>query len=83
MLKQGTRYRLMFHNRTDDAHPMHLHRHIEIAEITEATSGVIKDTVVVPTKGAPAWFTADQPGLTCSLPSSTTWRASKALLRYS
>ena len=27
MLKQGTRYRLTFHNRTDDAHPLHLHRH--------------------------------------------------------
>ena len=23
MLKQGTRYRLTFHNRTDDAHPLH------------------------------------------------------------
>ena len=25
--KQGTRYRLVMRNRTDDAHPMHLHRH--------------------------------------------------------
>ena len=56
MLKQGTRYRLTFHNRTDDAHPLHLHRHqLEIAEIYgKATSGVIKDTVetMVPTYGA-------------------------------
>src|SRR5215468_11395182 len=44
VLKQGTRYRLTFHNRTDDAHPMHLHRHnFEIAEIyLKQTSGVIK-----------------------------------------
>ena len=51
VLKQGTRYRLTWHNRTDDAHPLHLHRHqLEIAEIYgKATSGVIKDTVVVPT----------------------------------
>ena len=34
VLKQGTRYRLTFHNRTDDAHPLHVHRHqLEIAEI--------------------------------------------------
>src|ERR1700691_2069342 len=67
LLKQGTRYRLTFHNRTDDAHPLHLHRHqLEIAEIYgKATSGVIKDTVVVPTYGrASVDFTADQPGLT-------------------
>ena len=53
MLKQGTRYRLTFHNRTDDSHPLHLHRHqLEIAEIYgKATAGVIKDTVVVPTYG--------------------------------
>jgi FtsP/CotA-like multicopper oxidase with cupredoxin domain len=65
LLKQGTRYRLTFHNRTDDAHPLHLHRHqIEIAEIYgKVTSGIIKDTVVVPTYGrASVDFTADQPG---------------------
>ena len=28
VLKQGTRYRLVFRNRTDDAHPLHLHRHL-------------------------------------------------------
>lgn len=67
VLKQGTRYRLTFHNRTDDAHPMHLHRHqFEITEIYgKATSGIIKDTVMVPTYGrASVDFTADQPGLT-------------------
>jgi FtsP/CotA-like multicopper oxidase with cupredoxin domain len=58
LLKQGTRYRLTFHNRTDDAHPLHVHRHqLEIAEIYgKATArGVIKDTVVVPTYGPPVW----------------------------
>ncbi len=67
VLKPGLRYRLVFHNRTDDAHPLHLHRHLfEIAEINGApTSGVVKDTVVVPYYGRIAVdFTADQPGLT-------------------
>ena len=65
VLKQGTRYRLTFRNRTDDAHPLHLHRHLwEIAEIYgKPTSGVIKDTIVVPMYGrAVVDFTADQPG---------------------
>jgi FtsP/CotA-like multicopper oxidase with cupredoxin domain len=67
VLKQGTRYRLVFRNRTDDAHPLHLHRHLfEIVEIYgKATSGVIKDTVIVPLYGrAMVEFVADQPGLT-------------------
>jgi FtsP/CotA-like multicopper oxidase with cupredoxin domain len=88
VLKQGTRYRLTFHNRTDDAHPMHLHRHnFEIAEIYgKATSGVIKDTVVVPTYGrASVDFTADQPGATlfhCHIQHHMDY-GFKALLRYS
>jgi FtsP/CotA-like multicopper oxidase with cupredoxin domain len=67
VLKQGTRYRLVFHNRTDDAHPLHIHRHsFEIAEHRgKPMSGVIKDTVIVPLFGRTAVdFTADQPGLT-------------------
>jgi FtsP/CotA-like multicopper oxidase with cupredoxin domain len=66
VLQQGTRYRLVMRNRTDDAHPMHLHRHLwEIAEINgKKTAGVMKDTVVVPYYGrASVDFTADQPGL--------------------
>ena len=88
LLKQGTRYRLTFHNRTDDAHPMHLHRHqLEIAEIYgKATSGVIKDTVVVPTYGrASVDFTADQPGpalFHCHIQHHMDY-GFKALLRYS
>jgi FtsP/CotA-like multicopper oxidase with cupredoxin domain len=65
MLQQGTRYRLTMRNRTDDAHPMHLHRHLwELAEINgKKTSGIVKDTVVVPYYGrAVVDFTA-QPGL--------------------
>ena len=87
VLKQGTRYRLTFHNRTDDSHPMHLHRHqMEIAEIYgKPTSGVIKDTVVVPTYGrASVDFTADQPGLTlfhCHIQMHMDY-GFKALLRY-
>jgi FtsP/CotA-like multicopper oxidase with cupredoxin domain len=67
VLKEGTRYRLVFRNRTDDAHPLHLHRHVfEIVEIYgKATSGIIKDTVIVPLYGrAIVEFVADQPGLT-------------------
>jgi FtsP/CotA-like multicopper oxidase with cupredoxin domain len=87
LLKQGTRYRLTFHNRTDDAHPLHMHRHqLEIAEIYgKPTAGVIKDTVVVPTFGrASVDFTADQPGLTlfhCHIQQHMDF-GFKALLRY-
>jgi len=87
LLKEGTRYRLTFHNRTDDAHPLHLHRHqLEIAEIYgKATSGVIKDTVVVPPYGrASVDFTADQPGPTlfhCHIQQHMDY-GFKALLRY-
>ncbi len=50
VLKQGARYRLVMRNRTDDAHPLHLHRHqLELVDMNGTpTSGVIKDTVVVP-----------------------------------
>jgi FtsP/CotA-like multicopper oxidase with cupredoxin domain len=87
LLKQGTRYRLTFHNRTDDSHPLHLHRHqLEIAEIYgKPTGGVIKDTVVVPTYGrASVDFTADQPGPTlfhCHIQQHMDY-GFKALLRY-
>ena len=66
VFQQGTRYRLVMRNRTDDAHPMHLHRHLwELAEINgKKTAGVLKDTVVVPYYGRTTVdFTADQPGL--------------------
>ena len=87
LLKQGTRYRLTFHNRTDDAHPLHLHRHqLELVEIYgKGTSGVIKDTVVVPAYGrASVDFSADQPGPTlfhCHIQQHMDY-GFKALLRY-
>jgi FtsP/CotA-like multicopper oxidase with cupredoxin domain len=66
VLEKGIRYRLIMRNRSDDAHPMHLHRHLwELVEINgKKTAGVIKDTVVVPYYGrAVVDFTAHQPGL--------------------
>ncbi len=87
LLREGRRYRLVLRNRTDDAHPMHLHRHLfELVEIYgKATSGVIKDTVVVPRYGrAVVEFVADQPGLTlfhCHIQQHMDY-GFKALLRY-
>jgi FtsP/CotA-like multicopper oxidase with cupredoxin domain len=51
-LKTNQRYRLIFDNRSDEAHPVHLHRHsFEIAKIGNVTtSGVVKDVVVIPAK---------------------------------
>ena len=53
VLKEGARYRLVFRNRTDDAHPLHLHRHLfELVDINgKPTAGIMKDTVVVPLYG--------------------------------
>ena len=88
VLQKGLRYRLIFRNRTDDAHPMHLHRHqLELTEMNgRKTSGVIKDTVVVPFYGRAAVdFTADQPGLTlfhCHIQQHMDY-GFKALFRYS
>jgi FtsP/CotA-like multicopper oxidase with cupredoxin domain len=87
VLHQGQRYRLTFHNRTDDAHPLHLHRHLlELVEInTKPTAGLIKDTVVVPFYGrAAVEFTANQPGLTlfhCHIQMHMDY-GFKALFRY-
>ena len=67
MLQRGVRYRLVFRNRSDDAHPVHLHRHLfELSEYNgKPTSGIMKDTVVVPMYGRVSVdFVADQPGLT-------------------
>lgn len=87
VLDQGDRYRLVMRNRTDDAHPMHLHRHLwELVEINgKKTSGIIKDTVVVPYYGRVVVdFTADQPGLSlfhCHLQQHMDY-GFKALFRY-
>jgi FtsP/CotA-like multicopper oxidase with cupredoxin domain len=87
VLKQGGRYRLVFRNRSEDDHPLHMHRHsFEIVEINgKATAGVIKDTVIVPGYGrATVDMVADQPGLTlfhCHIQQHMDY-GFKALFRY-
>lgn len=87
VLQQGTRYRLIMRNRTDDAHPMHLHRHLwELVDVNgRKTAGLIKDTVIVPYYGrATVDFTADQPGLAlfhCHIQQHMDY-GFKALFRY-
>ena len=60
-------YRLIFDNRSDEAHPVHLHRHtFELALVNGTpTSGVLKDVVVVgPKRTMEVVFKADNPGAT-------------------
>jgi FtsP/CotA-like multicopper oxidase with cupredoxin domain len=67
VFRQGRRYRLVFHNRSDDSHPLHIHRHLfELVELNgKPTAGIKKDTVIVPAFGrATVDLVADQPGLT-------------------
>jgi FtsP/CotA-like multicopper oxidase with cupredoxin domain len=67
LFRQGGRYRLVFHNRSDDSHPVHVHRHLfELVELNgKPTAGIKKDTVIVPAFGrATVDLVADQPGLT-------------------
>ena len=49
MLHKGKRYRLLFDNQTDDAHPVHLHRNsFELTNVHgKPTAGVLKDVVLV------------------------------------
>jgi FtsP/CotA-like multicopper oxidase with cupredoxin domain len=66
-VKRGGRYRLVFDNRSDEAHPLHLHRHtFELVNIAGVpTSGVRKDVVVVPAKKVvEVDFVANHPGKT-------------------
>jgi FtsP/CotA-like multicopper oxidase with cupredoxin domain len=87
VLTQGKRYRLVFRNRTDDSHPVHIHRHLfELVEINgKPTAGIMKDTVVVPAFGrASVDLLADQPGLTlfhCHIQQHMDF-GFKALFRY-
>jgi FtsP/CotA-like multicopper oxidase with cupredoxin domain len=48
-LSKGKRYRLIFDNQTDDAHPIHLHRNsFELTNVHgKPTAGVLKDVVLV------------------------------------
>jgi FtsP/CotA-like multicopper oxidase with cupredoxin domain len=66
-VKQGKRYRLRMRNSSDDIHPVHLHRHsFELTRVAgQATSGVIKDVVMVGGfQEMEVDFVADNPGLT-------------------
>jgi FtsP/CotA-like multicopper oxidase with cupredoxin domain len=87
VLHEGQRYCLTLRNRTDDAHPLHLHRHqLELVDFNgKPTAGLIKDTVVVPFYGrAAVEFTANQPGLTlfhCHIQAHMDY-GFKALFRY-
>ncbi len=66
-VKADGRYRLIFDNRSDEAHPVHLHRHtFEIARIGGVpTSGVFKDVVVVGRMSKmEVLLVADNPGRT-------------------
>jgi FtsP/CotA-like multicopper oxidase with cupredoxin domain len=48
-LQSGERYRLVFQNRTDDDHPVHLHRYgFELTRVHgRTTSGIEKDVVIL------------------------------------
>lgn len=66
-VRANQRYRLRFDNQSDEAHPLHLHRHtFELTTFAgKATAGVRKDVVVVPArKQVEVDFTADNPGPT-------------------
>jgi FtsP/CotA-like multicopper oxidase with cupredoxin domain len=67
MLRANRRYRLRFDNRSDDDHPVHLHRHtFELRSVAgKSTAGVFKDVVVVPgRKTVEVEFLANNPGAT-------------------
>lgn len=87
VLHEGQRYRLVFRNRTDDAHPVHLHRHrFELVDVNgKPTRGIMKDTVVVPLYGrVTVDLLADQPGLSlfhCHIQAHMD-SGFKALFRY-
>jgi FtsP/CotA-like multicopper oxidase with cupredoxin domain len=87
VFRRGHRYRLVFHNRSDDSHPVHIHRHLfELVELNgKPTSGIKKDTVIVPAFGRTAVdLVADQPGLTlfhCHIQQHMDF-GFKALFRY-
>jgi len=87
VLQQGARYRLVFRNRTDDSHPVHLHRHLfELVDLNgKPTAGLMKDTVIVPVYGrVTVDLTADQPGLSlfhCHIQQHMDF-GFKALFRY-
>lgn len=66
VVEAGKRYRWALDNQSADPHPVHLHRHtFELVRLDgRATSGVMKDVVVVPAwKQVEIDVVADHPGL--------------------
>ena len=66
-IRANQRYRLIFDNQSDEAHPLHLHRHtFELTKIGDVpVSGIFKDVVVVQAKSRiEADFVANNPGPT-------------------
>jgi FtsP/CotA-like multicopper oxidase with cupredoxin domain len=66
VIRSGTRYRLMVSNRSDDDHPLHLHRYsFELKSVSgKPTAGILKDVVVLRARAKlELEFTPDQPGL--------------------
>jgi FtsP/CotA-like multicopper oxidase with cupredoxin domain len=66
-LHEGSRYRLVFDNQSDDIHPVHLHRHtFELKRINGMpTQGILKDVLLLPTRAkTEVVFTAGNPGKT-------------------
>ena len=87
VLEKGARYRILFRNRTDDSHPLHIHRHLfELVDVNgKPTGGIMKDTVVAPLYGrVTVDLVANQPGLTlfhCHIQQHMDF-GFKALFRY-
>jgi FtsP/CotA-like multicopper oxidase with cupredoxin domain len=66
-LRANETYRLLFDNQSDEAHPLHLHRHrFELVEVEGTpTCGIRKDVVVIGAKRKmQVEFKADNPGAT-------------------
>ncbi|HEX3985407.1 MAG TPA: multicopper oxidase family protein [Acidobacteriaceae bacterium] len=66
-IHEGSRYRLIFDNRSTDVHPVHLHRHtFELKTLDgRPTAGIRKDVVLAPVgKKTEVVFTANNPGKT-------------------
>jgi len=67
VVRKGARYRLVFDNRSNEAHPVHLHRHsFEIVSMAgRRTKGLLKDTIVTPPYSkVEVELAADNPGPT-------------------
>jgi FtsP/CotA-like multicopper oxidase with cupredoxin domain len=68
ILHADQRYRLSFHNRSNNDHPVHLHRHsFELRNLPghPGVHGILKDVILVDANTqVDVEFTADDPGLT-------------------